>query len=141
MLSFKFLVTSPFKSNPSIYNFRCSSLFTASLSLTTLFFISRNSPTVGQDLLIYEVSRSHTTTHHSRQDSSGRVISSSHRHLPDNTQHSQQTDIDAPSGFRTHNPSRQSTSELRQIDRAAIGIGSLPTLDSLKYRLIFTLKY
>ena len=31
---------------------------------------------------ILDVSRSHTTTHHSRQDSSGRVISSSQRPLP-----------------------------------------------------------
>ena len=31
------------------------------------------------------VSRSHTTTHHSRKDSSGRVIRSSQRPLPDNT--------------------------------------------------------
>ena len=44
---------------------------------------------------IHDVSRSHTTTHHSRQDSSGRVISSSQRPLPDNTRHSQQTDIHA----------------------------------------------
>ena len=34
---------------------------------------------------ILDVSRSHTTTQHSRQDSSGRVISSSQRPLPDNT--------------------------------------------------------
>ena len=34
---------------------------------------------------ILDVSRSHTTTHHIRQDSSGRVISSSQRPLPDNT--------------------------------------------------------
>jgi len=40
---------------------------------------------VGQGLLIHEVSRSHTTTHHSRKDYSGRVISSSQRPLPDNT--------------------------------------------------------
>ena len=44
----------------------------------------------------YEVSRSHTTTHHSRQDSSERAISSSQRPLPDNTQQSQQTNIHAP---------------------------------------------
>jgi len=42
-------------------------------------------PPLGQGLLIHEVSRSHTTTHHSRKDSSGRVISSSQRPLPDNT--------------------------------------------------------
>ena len=38
--------------------------------------------------LIIDVSRSHTTTQHSRQDSSGRMISSSQRPLPDNTQES-----------------------------------------------------
>ena len=44
---------------------------------------------------ILDVSRSHTTTQPSRQDSSGRVISSSQRPLPDNTRHSQQTNIHA----------------------------------------------
>jgi hypothetical protein len=39
-------------------------------------------------------------------DSSGRVISPTHRPLPDNTQHSQKTDIYAPGGIRTHNPKR-----------------------------------
>ena len=48
---------------------------------------------------ILDVSRSHTTTHHSQQDSSGRVISSSQRPLPDNTRHSQQTNIHAPGGM------------------------------------------
>jgi len=46
--------------------------------------------------LIDEVSITHIATHHSQQDSSGRVISSSQRPLPDNTQHSQQIDIHAP---------------------------------------------
>ena len=55
---------------------------------------------------ILDVSRSHTTTHHSRYDSSGRVISSSQRPLPDNTRHSLQTNIHAPGGIRTHNFSR-----------------------------------
>ena len=55
---------------------------------------------------ILNVSRSHTTTHHSRQDSSGRVISSSQRPLPDNTRHSQQINIHAPCGIRTHDLSR-----------------------------------
>jgi hypothetical protein len=39
-------------------------------------------PPVGQGLLIHEVSRLHTTTHHSRWDSSGGVISLSLRPLP-----------------------------------------------------------
>ena len=72
---------------------------------------------------ILVVSRSHTTTQHSRQDSSGRVISSSQRPLPENTRHSQQTNIRAPGGIRTHDISR----------RAACGrspdeiVGSNPT--------------
>ena len=55
---------------------------------------------------ILDVSKSHTTTQHSRQDSCGRVISSSQRPLPDNTRHSQQTNIHAPVGIRTHDLSR-----------------------------------
>ena len=62
---------------------------------------------------IFVVSRSHTTTHHSRQDSSGRVISSSPRPLPDNTQHSQQTNIQALGGIRTHYLSRRAAVDLR----------------------------
>ena len=51
---------------------------------------------------IHDVSRAHTTTQHSRQDSSGRVISSSQRPLPDNTRQSKHTNIHAPGGIRTH---------------------------------------
>ena len=61
---------------------------------------------------ILDVSRSHTTAHHSRWDSSGRVISSSQRPLPDNTQHSQQTDIHAPGGIRTQYLSRRAVADL-----------------------------
>jgi len=49
---------------------------------------------------------------HSRQDSSGQVISSSQRPLPDNTRHSQQTNIHAPGGIRTHYLSRRAAAEL-----------------------------
>ena len=65
------------------------------------------SPTVGHCLLINEVYRLHTTTHHSQYDSSGRVISSSQRPLPDNTQHSQQTNTHAPGRIRTHDLNRR----------------------------------
>jgi len=67
----------------------------------------------GHGLPILEVSRSHTTTHHSRWDFSGRVINSSQRPLPDNTQHSQQTNVHAPGGFRTHDLSRRAAADLR----------------------------
>ena len=55
---------------------------------------------------ILDVSRSHTTTQHSGYNSSGRVISSSQRPLPNNTRHSQQTNIHAPGGIRTNDFSR-----------------------------------
>ena len=41
------------------------------------------------------------------------MISSSQRPLPDNTQHSQQTNIHAPSGIRTHDLSRRAAADLR----------------------------
>jgi len=78
-------------------------------------------PNAGPGLLILEVSRSHTTTHHS-QDSSGGVISSSHRPLPDNTNtHNRQTSM-APAGFEPTVPTgeRPQTYDLK---RAATGIG------------------
>jgi len=40
------------------------------------------------------------------------VISSSQRPLPDNTQHSQQTNIHAPGGIRIHNLSRRAAADL-----------------------------
>jgi len=46
-------------------------------------------------------------------DSSGRVISPSQRHPPDNTKHSHQTDIHAPGGARNHNLSRREAADLR----------------------------
>ena len=58
-------------------------------------------------------SRSHTTTHHIRSDSSRRVISSSQRPLADNTQHSQQTDIRVLGEIRTHDLSRRAAADLR----------------------------
>ena len=53
-----------------------------------------------------------TPTYHTRWDC-GRVISPTQRSLPDNTQHSQETDIHASSGIRTRNPSNRATADLR----------------------------
>ena len=53
----------------------------------------------------------HTRRRSSRQDSSGRVISSSQRPLPDNTRQSQQTNIHAPGGIRTQDLSRRAAEE------------------------------
>ena len=74
------------------------------------FLLAQQRP-VGQRLLIHEVSRSHTTTQHSRLVSYGQVISSSQRPLHDK-QLSQQTDIHAPGGIRTHNLSRRTAVDL-----------------------------
>ena len=41
------------------------------------------------------------------------MISPSQRHLPDNTQHSQQTNIHAPGGIRTHDRSRRAAVDPR----------------------------
>jgi hypothetical protein len=43
----------------------------------------------------------------------GRVISSSQRLLPDNSQHTQQTNTHAPGWIQTHDRSRQAAVELR----------------------------
>ena len=77
------------------------------------FFLWRCDPALVMAYSFLRFSRAHTTTHHSRQDSSGRVISSSQRPLPDNTQHSQQTNIHAPGGIRTHDLSRRAAEDLR----------------------------
>jgi hypothetical protein len=53
----------------------------------------------------------HTQTHHTRYDSSGRVISSSQRPLPDKTQYSHKTDIHAPGGIRINNHSKQAAAD------------------------------
>jgi len=79
----------------------------------SFFFPMALRPNAGHDLLIIEVSRSHTTAHHSRWDSSGRMINSSQRPLPDSTQHSQHTNIHAPGGIRTHDLSRRAAADLR----------------------------
>jgi hypothetical protein len=60
----------------------------------------------------HDVSWSHTTTRHGRTPL-GRVISSSQRPLPDNTQHIQQRNIRASGGIRTPDRSRRAAVDLR----------------------------
>jgi hypothetical protein len=84
------------------------------LSLYGIFLSRRNSPPVGQGLLIVEDSRTASVTH----ATVGRTPlderpSPSQRPQPDNTQHSQVTDIHAPGGIRTHNPSKRAAAEPR----------------------------
>ena len=85
------------------------------------FFLLLQQPPVGLGLLIHEVSKSHTTTHHSRSDSFVRVISSSQRPLPDNTQHLQQTSM-PPVGFEP-TFSAGERPQAYAVDRAATGTG------------------
>ena len=82
----------------------------------------RNSPPVGQDFLIHEVSSSLTTTHHSRYDSTGRVINPSQRPLPDNTQRSKQTSM-PPAEFEPTIPASERP-QTYALDRAATRTGT-----------------
>ena len=85
--------------------------------LHCIFFSVALRPNVGHDLLLLEVSKSHSKTHDTRHYSSGRVISSSQRPIPDNTQHSPQTDYHAADGIRTHSPSNGTASDPRLRQR------------------------
>jgi hypothetical protein len=51
----------------------------------------------------------HTQQYHTRWDSSGREISPTQRPLPDNT--ALKTDIHAPSGIQTRNPSKRAATD------------------------------
>jgi len=53
----------------------------------------------------------HTQTHHAQQDSSGPEISLSQRPLPDNTRHSQETNIHGPGVIRTCNPRKRAVAD------------------------------
>jgi hypothetical protein len=65
-------------------------------------------PPVSVGILIHEDSRSHTT-HHNQQDSSGRVITWSHRHLTTHT-YNRQTSL--PGEIRTHSLRRRAAAVL-----------------------------
>jgi hypothetical protein len=55
----------------------------------------------------------HSQTQHLRGEFHGRVNAPTHRPLPDNTQHSQETDINEPGKIWTHNPSRRAAADPR----------------------------
>jgi hypothetical protein len=81
--------------------------------LLLLLFSLALQPSAGYGLLVHEVSWSQSTTRHSRQHSSGRVIISSQRPVHDNTPHTQQTNVHAPGGIRTQCCSRRAAVDLR----------------------------
>jgi len=89
-------------------------------SLKFLFGVALR-PNAGLGLLILEVSRSHPTAHQNRWDSYGRVIGTSRRPLPGNTEQSQQTAMN-PAGFEP-TISAGEQPQTYTSDRAATGMG------------------
>ena len=71
------------------------------------FFTMAQQPLVGQGVLIDQDSRSHSSTPHSE----GRVTIATQRPLT--THSTQQTDIHASGGIRTHNPNKQAAADPR----------------------------
>ena len=78
-------------------------------------------PLVGQDLLINEDSPSQLDT-----PRSGRLIGQTQRSLPENTQHSDETDF-IPR--RDSNPQFKKYSSRRPLDCAIAGIGAMDICD------------
>jgi hypothetical protein len=70
-------------------------------------------PNTGHGLLILEVSRSHSTTHYSRYDSSVGVIGPTQWSVPDNTKHSKETEIQASGKILSRSPSKRAAAHPR----------------------------
>ena len=103
--------------------------------LQTYFLVALR-PNAGHGLLILEGYRSHTTTHHSRYDTSGRMIGSSKRSLPDNTHnnHNRHTSM-PPTGFEP-TISAGERPQTYALDRMATGTGGkhiIHSFSSLSY--------
>ena len=79
---------------------------------TLIFFARRNNHKWARFSSLSRL-RDRTQTHHTRQDSSGRVISPVQRPLHDNSKRSQETDVRTSGGIRTHNISKRTVSDLR----------------------------
>ena len=70
-------------------------------------------PLVGQGLFTVEALRSHSDT-----PILSRVpLDESQKPLPDNTQHSQETDVRDPGGIRTRSPTKRAAADPRLIPR------------------------
>ena len=82
------------------------------MAVSFIPFFHDTSALSGLDLLVAEVSRSHSDTPHS-VGLLRTVIGPSLVPLPDKTQHSQQTDIHAAGGIRTRNTSKQAAADPR----------------------------
>ena len=97
-------------------------------------------PKAGHGRLILEVSTSHTMTRHSGQDSPAREIGPSQKPPPDNTQHSQETNIHAPERFEPAIPASDRPQTLA-LDRSATGIGYIKSIINKILNVICILIY
>jgi hypothetical protein len=85
-------------------------------------------PNAGHGLLILEVSRSHTTTHHSPYHTSGQVIRLSHIPLSDKTLLTRDKHPFPSAGFKPKIPTSEG-SQTHNLDHAATGIGHLTNIN------------
>jgi hypothetical protein len=95
-----------------------SVLWMVALRFSLLLLLSSSSsqalhPSAGYGLLVHEVPWSPKRRAAVGRTPFGRVMSSSQGPLPGNTQHTQQTNINAPGGIWTHDHSRRAVVELR----------------------------
>jgi len=88
---------------------------------TTYYFYYGSTATALLDIGLFIVEVSVSQTDHARYDSYARVISPSHRPIPDNTQHSRDSSM-PPVGFETDIPASQRR-HTHVLNCAAIGIG------------------
>jgi hypothetical protein len=106
---------------------------------TVPYFSVVQQPLVGQSFLIIEASRSHPDT----QQSSALLWTSDSPTpipLPDNTLHSQQTDIHTPGGIRTYNHSRWVAADLRLRPRVT-GIGACRNIKTIIHARAYDIWY
>ena len=96
-------------SNPSVPSSRTAR---KTKSRKTIFFSLAQQPNAGHGRLILDVSTSHTMTHHSQYDSSGREMGPSQRQHTTLT-----TNIHAPGRIRTRGPRKRVARDprLRQL--------------------------
>ena len=101
-----------FSSSASVFVYRCCVLL-----IRWSVFLWRGPPPHWAKASSSSRLLDHTQTHHSRWDSSGRVMSSSQGPTPDNTRQSQATDFHNSGGIRTRNPSKQAAADPRLRQR------------------------
>ena len=104
------------------------------------FFPWRNSSHSARASSLPELHDHSQTYTYTCYGSSGREIGPSQRFVPDNTQHSQETDIHVPSGIRTPNPSKRVAADSRyrwrsHQDRVKNKILDLNVINSMDFSM------